>query len=1046
MGRQAGSARASGLAAASLCLTLVACEPPEIGARTQGAVEPLGTKIEIVDAWVDLHGHVVATFTVSDEDLPVGLAEVLALRPLFALATLKDHPVDGLRAWKSELLTGRQVAPQLPPGGPGTPPGAVLTNARQPGYEEAASLVDLGDGRFRYVFENALAEFDPTETVRVGVWLANAEEPTARTSSTFDFRPSGGPVEQLEVVRDEDCHTCHRLVESPMGATGVRICVTCHTWQHADPDTIDPASTSATAATDPNPLDFGRLIHRIHRGRDLPTLYQSNATVVDPDPLSTTADLPLPFSPKKSPTPLVGKLFSVVGVQSRMAVFGRVVQHTTLDGLTTITQVAGVTFPRDLRDCGVCHDGAEQAYVVTYGISRRTCSGCHPDIWFSDTPITDQSHFPHPGGPRLDDSECLGCHVEATPTQPKVWAPISGPSTAHAPPWKSERYNRPEIEIVSITDLVPTGKPVIRFKLRDRQGFIGPTPRNPAPVFEPASSTTASPVPRRLASLSFRVHGPNSDSGPLAGDFARTPATAISGNAIDLVDSGGSDPEYVYTFTSPIPATATGAWLVSAEARRYLNPTWSNLTTYLAGERVVQLTTYRSLQANNQDHQPLDPGWWGPILTPAWSSTTTYGVGDLATRSSTTYRSLQPGNRNHQPPSVGWWEPIPGWSGTESYGAGELVTESTTYRSLQANNQNHQLLDAAWWEAIPTPPAHYTKDGTGRPDAFIWPYTGETVNETAENPLAWVDTRTGTWPPDAPNRRRKIVGQEKCLRCHGRIEFHGGGARHEVELCLMCHTPDYAARATNLGSTFDGIEERSIHAKVMIHRIHTGGRQGSASLDGIQPFVIGDAFFEGLFPNDLSDCTVCHEGKSYLVESVPPDAPPTIANETGTLLHQGTSTHTTCERTPPVQAACTGCHASGATLAHVAEKTVDGVETCAQCHTKGPLSVEVAHGLAPPSGAVAASFSALMSEVLAPRCGSCHTASATAPPLDSAAAYDALLAGSGQTGVRFVVPGRPEESGLSLRLRDMPPAPDSLLDPADVAAVEAWILNGAPND
>jgi hypothetical protein len=604
----------------------------------------------------------------------------------------------------------------------------------------------------------------------------------------------------------------------------------------------------------------------------------------------------------------------------------------------------------------------------------------------------------------------------------------------------------PEIEIVSIAHVVPGGKPVIRFKLRDRAGFIGPTPRNPDPVFEPASSTTASPVPRRLTSLSFRVHGPNSASGPLSGDFARTPAAAISGNALDLVATGGSDPEYVYTFTSAIPATATGAWLVSAEARRYLNLTWSSLTKYLAGELVTQITTYQSLLPNNQDHHPLDAGWWAAILTPAWSSTTTYGVGDLAARSSTSYRSLQANNRNHQPPNEGWWQAIPSWSKTESYGAGELVALGTTYRSLQVNNENHQPPNEAWWEAIPTPPAHYAQDAGGKPDTFRWPYTGETVNETAENPLAWVDTRTGTWPPDASNRRRRIVSQDKCHRCHGRIEFHGGGARHEVELCLMCHTPDYAARASALGSTHDGIEERSIHAKVMIHRIHTGGRKGAASLDGIQPFAIGDTFFEGLFPNDLRDCTVCHEGKSYLVESVPPDAPPTIANETGTILHQGTSAHTDCQRTPPLQAACLGCHATGATFAHVAAKTLDGVETCGQCHEKGPLSVEVAHGLAPPSGAVAATFSALMAEILAPRCGSCHSASGTPPALDSAAAYDALVTGSGPTGVRFVVPGRPEESGLSLRLRDMPPPPDSLLDPADVAAIEAWILNGAPND
>jgi hypothetical protein len=367
-----------------------------------------------------------------------------------------------------------------------------------------------------------------------------------------------------------------------------------------------------------------------------------------------------------------------------------------------------------------------------------------------------------------------------------------------------------------------------------------------------------------------------------------------------------------------------------------------------------------------------------------------------------------------------------------------------------------------------SPPQWYDKVN----DVFFWPYTGETVNESAENAYVFVNTQSGIWPPPAgsppPVPRRTIVDMNKCLRCHDRIEFHSG-QKHDPNWCVTCHThdaSDIAKRLTpanagrqwlpdgpvNLRATYDGVEERSAHFKTMIHRMHTGARKGVATLEGIAPYALyyGRAYFfdRGGFPNDLANCTLCHLGKTYLPEKMPGSAPPTIANEHATIWHAaGQLEHPEDEpSTPPVQAACTGCHASGATLAHVAAKTAGGVETCGQCHEKGPLSVEVAHGLAPPSGAVAATFSALMAEILAPRCGSCHSASGTPPPLDSAAAYDTLVTGSGPTGVRFVVPGRPEESGLSLRLRDMPPAPDSLLDPADVAAIEAWILNGAPND
>jgi hypothetical protein len=69
----------------------------------------------IEEAQVDLHGHVIATFSVTQDEVPFALSEVTALDPRFTLATLSAHPVDGLRAWKSQLLNGPQVTGALPP-------------------------------------------------------------------------------------------------------------------------------------------------------------------------------------------------------------------------------------------------------------------------------------------------------------------------------------------------------------------------------------------------------------------------------------------------------------------------------------------------------------------------------------------------------------------------------------------------------------------------------------------------------------------------------------------------------------------------------------------------------------------------------------------------------------------------------------------------------------------------------------------------------------------------------------------------------------------
>jgi hypothetical protein len=371
-------------------------------------------------------------------------------------------------------------------------------------------------------------------------------------------------------------------------------------------------------------------------------------------------------------------------------------------------------------------------------------------------------------------------------------------------------------------------------------------------------------------------------------------------------------------------------------------------------------------------------------------------------------------------------------------------------------------------------------------DVFRWPYTGEALNEAAENALAYVNTASGAWPPPpgspAPVPRRTVVDQQKCLRCHDRIEFHG--QRNAMAWCITCHTPDRTdwekrkgsklagdalGERVILGKTYDGIEERSTHFKMMIHRTHTGSRKGVASLEGIAPYAVyyGEAYFfdKGGFPNDLGNCTVCHEGKTYLLENLPADAPPTLANEQAEVLHgPGAAAHPELAdepALPPMQAACTGCHATGATFAHVAANTEGGVETCKNCHSKGPVAVEVAHGLAPLAGGAGSTFSSIVQAILVPRCATaaCHSGSPPVafPQLDADAAYGALVrAPSGQAPMMMVEPGAPERSYLLYKLwgdaasaggtPSTPMPTDGLLDPADVAAIEAWIANGAQND
>ncbi len=87
-----------------------------------------------------------------------------------------------------------------------------------------------------------------------------------------------------------------------------------------------------------------------------------------------------------------------------------------------------------------------------------------------------------------------------------------------------------------------------------------------------------------------------------------------------------------------------------------------------------------------------------------------------------------------------------------------------------------------------------------------------------------------------------------CNNCHDPLAAHGG-ERRDVKLCVLCHTP----QATDSAGT-------SIDFRVMIHRIHRG-----TSLSK-KPYVIADPqntkfdFSNVVFPNDLRNCVLCHEG------------------------------------------------------------------------------------------------------------------------------------------------------------------------------------------
>jgi len=167
----------------------------------------------------------------------------------------------------------------------------------------------------------------------------------------------------------------------------------------------------------------------------------------------------------------------------------------------------------------------------------------------------------------------------------------------------------------------------------------------------------------------------------------------------------------------------------------------------------------------------------------------------------------------------------------------------------------------------------------------------------------------------------EINQSSSCNTCHNPLMAHGG-ARQDVKLCVLCHSPQSSDAET--GNTVD--------FKVMIHKIHDG-----ANLPSVQagmPYQIWgfnnavNDFSTVVFPQDIRDCDKCHVGED----------PNHVPAQAFAFL------------TAPARAACGSCHdnidwATGAN--HPGGPQANDV-SCARCHipasgTEWDASVQGAH-------------------------------------------------------------------------------------------------------
>lgn len=287
------------------------------------------------------------------------------------------------------------------PGGPGryvayttTTQTSPITgdSAVQPSSDSggAFTLIDAKTGLYEYTFGADVSTADPTRTHRVGAWAwRDVDGKRYVSNSVWAFRPDAGTVtEDREIVETAACNGCHQRLEAHGGARrDVALCVTCHAAGVVDPDTG-------------NALDMSTMVHKIHRGKDLPSV--------------------------KAGTP-----YQLVGFMQQ-----------TSDYST-------VAFPQPVQQCVTCHTGPD-ADVWKNNPTRQACASCHDDVSFATTP--EPGKVAHVGGPQADETDCKVCHTPTT-------GGLESIPTKHLTPFLDPAAPKLAAQIVSVSGTGPGETP-----------------------------------------------------------------------------------------------------------------------------------------------------------------------------------------------------------------------------------------------------------------------------------------------------------------------------------------------------------------------------------------------------------------------------------------------------------------------------------------------------------------------------------------------------------------------------------------------------------
>lgn len=245
---------------------------------------------------------------------------------------------------------------------------------------------------------------DPNATHSLGFYirrdLRDFDMDRLVVNEVLHFTPSGGEVSFVrDIARTDTCNNCHDQLAIHGGSrTDVDLCIMCHTSDVIDPDTG-------------NSVDMDVMIHKIHMGKDLPSVQ-------------------------------AGTPYQIIGFRQ------------------SVHDYSTVGFPQDVRNCESCHTTvADQNMAHLLNPNRESCGSCHDNVNFE----TGENHA---NLPQISDNLCANCHIPQGELEYDV--SILG---AHTEPNKSTQLEGIHIDIQEITDTGPGEYPIVYFNLANNEGM-----------------------------------------------------------------------------------------------------------------------------------------------------------------------------------------------------------------------------------------------------------------------------------------------------------------------------------------------------------------------------------------------------------------------------------------------------------------------------------------------------------------------------------------------------------------------------------------------